>query len=280
MTIVRFVSWNLGNGGIDAGGDETRRKSQIGIAAELGADVLALQELTNWDEGDWWRLWELADSLGMVPLPPVTSRIGDGHNHLALLFRPEAVRVLRYRPDVGKGAFHHGLARARLAVEGQEFAVLATHLAYSDGDTRLREARWLTDNAGSFPGRPDSAVLMGDLNTLAEQDPEPDWTLVPRNLHARYRLVHADGSFGPADRRALRVLLNAGWTDPQTRVDRSRAATVGYWYANEPVPLRLDHILTTGRIRPLSYTTCDTPDTRAASDHLPVALTAAIGGSQ
>ncbi|SFD61555.1 endonuclease/exonuclease/phosphatase family protein [Streptomyces aidingensis] len=289
-TVLRFGSWNLGNGGIDPDGEETRRKNQITIAAGLGAqakdssgnggelDVLAVQELTHWDERGWWRLHELADSLGMTALPPVTSHVGDGRNHLAILCRPGRVQVLRHQ-DVGRGAFHHGLARAHLAVEGHEFTVLATHLAWTDGDTRLREARWMTDNAGTFPGQPPRAVLLGDLNCLAQQDPEPDWTNVPRNMHPRYRTVHADGSFGPADRRALRVLLNSGWTDPQTVVREPRKATVGYWYKNEPTPLHLDHALTAGDFRPLSYVTHDTPEARAASDHLPITLTTAIGAT-
>ncbi|WP_411142328.1 endonuclease/exonuclease/phosphatase family protein [Streptomyces sp. x-80] len=276
---VRFGSWNLFNGGIDGvnGRDESRRHSQIEILAALQCDVLALQELTGWEAEDWRRLFELANALKMVPLPPVTSHIGNGRNHLALLYRPEKVRVVGYRPDLGKGALHHGLARARLAVESEEFLAFATHLAWSEGETRLKETRWVTDYGGVFPGCPQAAVCLGDLNVPSNQDPEPDWNLVPRNLHSRYRLMRADGSFGDVDRRALRVLLNSGWIDPQTLVSEARAATVGYWYANEPVPLHLDHILTTRQIKVRAYRTHDTAQARAASDHLPIYLDAELG---
>ncbi|MEO3978658.1 hypothetical protein [Streptomyces sp. CAU 1734] len=45
---------------------------------------------------------------------------------------------------------------------------------------------------------------------------------------------------------SMRVLINSGWRDPQSLTGRERAATVGYAYADEPVPLRLDHILVRG----------------------------------
>jgi endonuclease/exonuclease/phosphatase family metal-dependent hydrolase len=235
-TSVRFGTWNLGNGGTD-GPDETRRQTQPDILNGLDLDVLAIQELTGWETQDWWRLYDFAQRLGLTPLPPVTSRVGDQHNHFALLYRSSRVRVLAYNPAVSEGRFHHGLARARVENGGRELMVLATHLAYTTGETRLGEAGLMTDYAGPFPGRPRDAVLLGDLNCPSNDDPEPDWNRVPPNLHPRYRIIREDGTFGPADRRALRALLGAGWTDPQTLVGEPRAATVGYWYENEPVPL-------------------------------------------
>ncbi|WP_050512034.1 endonuclease/exonuclease/phosphatase family protein [Streptomyces rimosus] len=288
--MARYVTWNLDNGGIDRNGTEVRRLDQIGVLGGLDPkpDILALQEITGWQRDDWARLYELANQLGMVPLPPVTSHVGDGTNHLALLYRPTSVTVLGYQQVPTGGAFHHGLARARVIIDGTETMILATHLCPYEGDTRLREARWITDYAGPFPGRPDNAVLLGDLNvadrgptaeTPIGQSPEPDWDHdVPPNLQARYRLVADDerqgGAFGDTDRRALNVLYAAGWTDPQDLLpDYPRQATVGHRYANEPTPLRLDHILYAGRqIDPAHYATIANETTRSASDHLPVCL--------
>ncbi|SFD60345.1 MULTISPECIES: endonuclease/exonuclease/phosphatase family protein [Streptomyces] len=287
-TVVRAASWNLYVGGID-GGDETRRKQQISVLADEitqtygEPDIVTLTEMTHWDAGGWWRLQELAEALRMAWLTPVTSRVssdvGTSPNHLAILYRPERVNVLRYQAPVGNGAFHHGLARAHLAIDGVEFAVLATHLAWTDGDTRLREARWMTDNAGPFPGQPRNALLMGDLNVLAEQDPEPDWNLIPRNTWSRYRQIHADGSWGPADRRALRVLLNSGWIDPQTVVRQARKPTVGHYPTDSAQPSRIDHALVTGEVRPKVYATHASELADSASDHRPIVLTAEIGAA-
>ncbi|MFD0386263.1 hypothetical protein ACFQ2B_39275 [Streptomyces stramineus] len=83
MDHARLVTYNTLTGGIDSDGGEWRRQQQIKF---LDADVIALQELRGWDEGGWWRLWQAANALGTVPLPPVLSRHGRG-NHLALLYR-------------------------------------------------------------------------------------------------------------------------------------------------------------------------------------------------
>ncbi|MFD0501535.1 endonuclease/exonuclease/phosphatase family protein [Streptomyces rhizosphaericus] len=175
------------------------------------------------------------------------------------------------RAVLARDVFHHGLIRAVLRPVEEEdgrhdFFVLATHLSYTDGETRLREARWMTDYGDEFPGVPPRGVLLGDLN-IPDGEP-PDWSLIPRNLHSRYRIVREDGSFGGVDRRALQALLNSGWQDPQTITGVRRAPTVGYFYPNEPVLWSLDYVLTT-RMDVTLYRTHDTPQARAASDHLP-----------
>ncbi|MEO3975812.1 endonuclease/exonuclease/phosphatase family protein [Streptomyces sp. CAU 1734] len=276
-TPLRAVTWNLQGGGID-GASEQRFHAQAEILAGLRPDILALQECTHWDEHDDQRLLWMCRQLDMAPILMAPSRIGDGRNHTALLHRPSRLHLLERRA-LAPQAFHHALIRTRLRPadadagdDSRDLLALATHLTHTDGETRLREARRLTDYAGDFPGTPGRALLLGDLNCSGIHDTEPDWdSLVPRNLHSRYRHVTAEGRFGTTDRRAVRVLIESGWTDPQTLTGQERSATVGHAYANEPVPLRLDHILT--RDLPThSYRTLDTPTTRAASDHLPVIL--------
>lgn len=275
---LRAVSWNLHLGGVD-GVLERRLRTQAQVLAALQPDVLALQECTFWDEHEHRRLLWMAHELGMVPARMERSRIGDGRNHTALLYRPTTLRLVGQRA-LGVGVFHHALIRARLRPLQAEDAsddllVFATHFTYSDGDSRLREARWLTGCAGEGAGLPERAVLLGDLNCsgLLDTDPE-DWGGVARALHARYRLVDEEGRFGAMDRRALQVLLHSGWTDPQSLIGEWRAPTVGHGGVDEgeePVPLRLDHILVRG-LPVTAYRTHDTPLARQASDHLPVVL--------
>jgi len=152
-----------------------------------------------------------------------------------------------------------------------DLGVLVTHLDYAEGDSQLREARRMCDGTGPFPGRPGRALLLMDANCPDPMDPEQDWSQVPRNTHARYRQVNPDGTFGPSDRRALRVLMGSGWTNPQGLIQPPRAATVGYYYANEPQLLHLDHILYQG-MTATAYRTLDTPRNRTLSDHLPSVL--------
>ncbi|WP_411140226.1 endonuclease/exonuclease/phosphatase family protein [Streptomyces sp. x-80] len=275
--MARFVTWNVWNGGIDPDGSEKRRHDQIEVLAQLDPQptILAIQEARGWRHNRFRRLYELANALGMaLAMDPVKSRLGDGENYTALLYRPGPATVLGADPSFGAGVFHHGLLAAHMDVEGVDTMVCATHLSYVDGDERLREVRWLTDNAGTFPGRPDNAVLLMDGNVDRLDGPEPNWdTDVPANMHARYRLVLPEGTFDGSDRRAMGVLLKAGWKDPQDQLGTSRAATVGFKYANEPTPQHFDHILIAGKqIRPRSYTTLATAEVDRVSDHRAVVL--------
>ncbi|KMS73872.1 endonuclease/exonuclease/phosphatase [Streptomyces regensis] len=275
---MRAVTLNLDCGGTDPDGSEHRLHTHADFLRDQAPDVLALQECTFWDEQQERRLLLLCAILGMAPVLMVRDHIGDGRNHTALLYRPDRLRLIGRRA-LGVGVFHHALIQARLRPIGagddntRDLLVLATHFTHTDGESRLRESRWTTDYAGPFPGAPKRGMLMGDLNCSGMYDEDPDWNLVPRNLHARYRFTEPDGGAGWIDRRAIHVLHHAGWHDPQRFTGRARAATVGYAYENEPVPLRLDHILTRG-LTVRDYRTHDTPEARAASDHLPVVLDA------
>lgn len=246
---------------------------QAEILLGLNVDIVCLPECNRWDEDNEARLWWMVHALGLQPVAMVRSRLGTPpiQNHTALLYRPSTLRLMG-RAILGRDVFHHALIRARFRPveehdDRRDFLVLATHNSYTDGETRLREARWMTDYGGEFPGVPPRAVLLTDMNT---PDREPlDWSLIPKNMHSRYRIVLPDGSFGGVDQRALNVLLGSGWQDPQVLTGVQRAPTVGYFYPNEPVPWCLDYALVSGMVV-TSYRTHDTPQARQASDHLPV----------
>ncbi|MFJ9617848.1 endonuclease/exonuclease/phosphatase family protein [Streptomyces noursei] len=269
---LRAATWNLFLGGLD-GADETRLDRQAEILSEIDADIVCLPECNRWDEDNEGRLWWMAHTLGLQPVAMVRSRLGTPpvQNHTALLYRPSKLRLMG-RAILGRDVFHHALIRARFRPVGEQddrrdFLVLATHLSYTDGETRLREARWMTDYGGEFPGMPTAGVLLADLN-VPDREP-PDWSLIPKNLHSRYRIVQADGTFGGVDQRALDVLFGSGWQDPQTLTRVQRSPTVGHFYPTEPVPWCLDYALVHG-MDVTSYRTHDTPQARGASDHLPV----------
>ncbi|MET9566800.1 endonuclease/exonuclease/phosphatase family protein [Streptomyces tauricus] len=276
---LRAVTYNLLNGGVD-GRSEERFDAQLGIIKSLVPDVLALQECTRWDENDNRRLNTMAKETEMSVVAMVPSRIGDRRNFTALLYRPARLRLLDRRQR-GKGVLHHAMIQAHLRPldapdDSADFTALGTHLAHTDGDTRLAEVRgWATDLGGAFPGTPRRAMLLGDLNCARTTDTF-DWDLVPLNLHARYRLVRPDGTFGDADLRAMQVLLASGWQDPETITKIRRTPTVGYYYANEKGDVCLDHILVRG-LTVRSYETYDTEMARRVSDHLPTVLDAEVG---
>ncbi|GAA0480216.1 endonuclease/exonuclease/phosphatase family protein [Streptomyces sp. NPDC046215] len=268
---ARLVTYNTLTGGIDSDGGEWRRQQQIKF---LDADVIALQELRGWDEGGWWRLWQAANALGTVPLPPVLSRHGRG-NHLALLYRPATVRVDDYEPDAARGAFYHGLGRARLAIREQPLlTVLFTHLSFLGGAERYAEAKWLAGYGDTHEGEPQRVVLAGDLNTIGVHDPEPQWRRIPAHLRSRHCHLTAGGEFGDTDRRAIQLLTTAGFHDPFDILGEKPPRTVGYWSPAEAVDHRSDFILANWHVvdHIAAATVHDTETTRALSDHLPVVL--------
>ncbi len=263
----RAAVYNLLNGGVD----DDRLPQQVGILYGLRPDILCLPEATFWADNDEARLWWVADQLDMAVAYMARSYIGDGRNHTALLYRPSRFRLVGRRL-IDPNRFTHAMIKARLRPveandDSQDVLTLATHLDPFDGTKRLSEARRVTDFGGTFPGAPDRAILLGDLN-VSDREPET-WDDVPRNLHSRYRLVLDDGTFGGVDRRALDALLGSGWTDPQTLTGVRRTPTVGYYYPNEPVPWCLDYVLTRG-LAVETYQTLDTPQARKLSDHLPI----------
>ncbi|MEU1307859.1 endonuclease/exonuclease/phosphatase family protein [Streptomyces cinnamoneus] len=267
-----MVTFNIRTGGIDSGGIEDRRRGQIEFLSDLAPDVLALQELRGWEQGDWWRLWELANAVGMVPLPPVMSRSGRG-NHLALLYRPETVRVLGHDADAARQGFYHGLGRVRLLLcDELGITVLFTHLCFLGGDERLAEARWLTGYADTYEGEEQRVVLLGDLNTIGVGDPEPDWSRIPANLRSRHCHLTPGGKFGATDRRAIQLLSEAGWRDAFDLLGLEPHRTAGYWSQDELLDHRSDMTLVNQHLtRHISGAVVhDTPVTRELSDHLPV----------
>ena len=291
-TELDLLGWNVLNGGIDRndrGFHDHRFEQQIDYLASLpGLDFLWIMEGTDWHLSDGRRFKDLADATGLTALPYVTSRVGEGRNHSVLYYREEKVTLVT-AGELARGAFHHGATRAVFEVDGVRLLLLGAHLAYSNGAARLGEAQFLADYGQQFDSWPEDSVLLMDGNGPDRYDPEPeDWSVVPRNLWHRYRKMLPDGSFGGWDLDAPNLLIGSGWRDPQDEISLRRKPTVGYWYANEQVPLHLDQGLVTGRrIEVAGYRTLGAPPTFAPhipapdtpgrdltdlADHLPVHL--------
>ncbi|MDT0453773.1 endonuclease/exonuclease/phosphatase family protein [Streptomyces hesseae] len=280
---ARIITYNTLTGGIDSASDEQRRQGQVDFLATRAPDVLVLQDLKGWEEGGWWRLWELADAVGMVALPPVLSTRERG-SHLAMLYRPGTVRVAAYDAEADAGAFFHGLARAIVYIKDapQLLTVLGTHLSLLGGEERLAEARWLArygDSDGAIDRR---GLLAGDLNTIGLADDEPDWSRIPANLRSRHCLLAMDGEFGPTDRRAMQLLAAAGFHDPYELLDRQPQHTTGYWADDELIGHRSDFILANRLAAPAvrDITVHESATMWSLSDHLPVEMTIALTPSE
>ncbi|MFI1408924.1 endonuclease/exonuclease/phosphatase family protein [Streptomyces sp. NPDC020707] len=265
-SVLRVVSYNTLNGGRNSDGVLDRLISQMGMLRELEPDVVCLQEGKRWNENGSETLNAVAAALEMeARLAPSAS-----HGcHLVTLVRPPRVRFVHFFPDVAEGNFHHTVSRADLQVEGEVelLRVLHTHLDPFDPADRAAEARWLTQ----YGDRTDT-LLVGDLNSEAPGDPEPDtWDWLPATQYSGNRIQYPDGSYGGLDKTAMRTLLAAGFVDPAAGLELDFARTAGHWRKGDR-DHRSDYILPSKHLtwRVQSYTVIDTPRAQGASDHLPV----------
>ncbi|AZS87245.1 hypothetical protein ELQ87_25670 [Streptomyces griseoviridis] len=276
-TDIRLLSWYLLNGGIDGADEECRRMKQLNFLSTLPQlDVLWLMETTGWEGQDDCRLADLHDATGLTPLGRVTSHVGDGYR--ALMFANGNRVQVETAGELERGAFHLGALRASVTIDGLPLLLLGARLSRSSGADRLREAHHLADYGQPSPPWPGNAILLMDTGTADDCDPEMtdrEWEeRVPRARQHHYRTVHPDGTLGGWDRGARRLLLNAGWRDPQSGLPQ-RTPSVGHWYANAAERLRLhaDQAMVAGSgLHVTSYRTHDTPDLRRQSTHLPMSI--------
>ncbi|MFI1416319.1 endonuclease/exonuclease/phosphatase family protein [Streptomyces sp. NPDC020707] len=260
------VSYNTLNGGRDPDGSVHRLTDQVDMLTELEPDVVCLQEAKHWDKDGGETVNEVAAALKMeARLAPSAS-----HGcHLVTLVRPPRVRFVRFYPDIAEGNFHHAVSRADLRVEGVHavLRVLHTHFDPFDPGDRAAEARWLTQY-----GDRNDTLLVGDLNTEAPGDPEPEtWDWLPATQYSNNRIQHPDGSYGNLDKTAMSALLTAGFIDPAAALQLQFARTAGHWRDGDRGH-RSDYILPSKHLswQVQTYTVIDTPRTRSAADHLPV----------
>ncbi|GAA0452709.1 endonuclease [Paractinoplanes deccanensis] len=246
------MTWNIKTGG---------GKRLPAIAAVINRerpDLLALQELRDFERNSGRTMRALADEVGMVP-------------HLARSVFGQPVAVL-VRPPLTIGAraavtwqLHHAASIVRVG----DLTVVSAHLNPFAPYRRMREAIWL---AARYPALPGPALIAGDLNGL---DPGTDHTatLAPQPGFLRRRHLAADGS---ADTRAVGAFLDAGFVDLWRVAGSGSPLTVPTTAGGgrEFSRMRLDYVLASPSLAEGAHdmTVIRGDETEYASDHYPVAV--------
>jgi len=258
---LRFMTWNVKTGGIDRGRPD-RLPAIAAVIDRERPDILALQELRDFDRHGGRRMRELARTAGMTA-------------HLAgsIFGQPVAVLVrpplrIADRTSV-RWRLHHAAAVAAVPTDAGPLAVVSTHLNPVSPERRRREARWL---AARYSSRAGLVVLAGDLNAL---DPGSDHADELARLAAGYRRRHlaADGT---ADTRAMAAFASRGFVDlwPVVGKGDGRTAPTTGGGGPEFSGMRLDYVLAgapvAGRARD-AYVVRGGYAERA-SDHYPVVV--------
>ncbi|MCY1139803.1 endonuclease/exonuclease/phosphatase family protein [Actinoplanes sp. Pm04-4] len=251
---LRFLTWNIKTGG------GNRLDAITAVIRREQPDLLALQELRNFDRNGSRILHDLAAAVGMEP-------------HLARSFLGQPVAVL-VRPPLKiidraevRWRLHHAAAAVTVETATGPLRVVSAHLNPFSPYRRMREAIWLAHRY-----RPDKlpTVIAGDLNGL---DPGTDHTetLAPQPGFLRARHLARDGS---ADTRAVAAFLNAGFTDLWKVAGSGNPLTVPTTKGGgrEFSRMRLDYVLASPAIAEAAknMTVVRGDETEYASDHYPV----------
>lgn len=228
-----LASYNVHKG---VGGDLRRDPARIlAVLAEIGADVLALQEVDRRFGARAGVLDpdRLAQATGLHPvlLDRRLGRSANGWHGNMLMVRGDRVTVEGARPLTLPGLEPRGAIVADLRAGTRPFRVIALHLGLLRA-SRLAQARHLVAEIGGDDGRP--TVVMGDTN---------EWRL------------GADCGLMPL-RRGLRAV-------------KRTAATLPTFPARLPV-LALDRIMACHQGELADLAPHATPLARLASDHLPL----------
>ena len=252
---MRFMTYNILEGA--AGGERLRRVTSA--VQRCRPDVLALMECNGFDRDGQRTMFELERVLGMRG---VLGRTSSGF-HLALFVRNYEILEAEFHGDW----FHHGALRLRLEVCGAPLTVIATHLCPFSGESRIREAQYLTSYA-----RGERVVVMGDMNNISQSD------LVHLDLPGMLpfrRARHLVPGTSTVDTRALDVLAASGLQDlwPHLHGNAFGGTLPTPLLEGEAKPvLRLDYIFASTDLASKA-TACEVvvdDDTRSASDHYPV----------
>jgi endonuclease/exonuclease/phosphatase family metal-dependent hydrolase len=247
MNLV-YVTWNILDGGLDAGSD-ARLRRQLAVLAGMRPTVAALQECKYWDR-DNFRIFHLAEQL--LGMRGFLSRSAHDGCHLGLFIREQVgLRVTGQRHERGH-PYWHGAAQVITAAEGcpQLLHLASVHLAPSSPQMRLAEAEAFTRHA-----KDDTAIIAGgDWNALPASGPEPPEPALGRSARK-------------LDRRAAQALEQAGLLDVAAAV-KDTTPTVGH-HPVSALTYRCDRVYTTLPAEAISsYEVITAAD--ADSDHRPV----------
>jgi endonuclease/exonuclease/phosphatase family metal-dependent hydrolase len=245
MTTLTFATWNIKNGGADAG-DDARLRRQMALLAGLQPSVVALQECKHWDRENF-RSFHLAERL--LGLHGYLGRSSHHGCHLAVFIRESAgLRVTEQRHERGD-PWWHGVACVLVETGGfpRPLQLASCHLAPSSPERRLAEAE-------SFALVEERGLLIagGDWNALPAGDPEP-----PGLVSGKHRRK--------LDRRAAEALEEVGLVDVGAHV-QDMTPTVGH---ASVLPYRCDRVYTSLPPEAITgYEVITTAD--GDSDHRPV----------
>lgn len=262
---MRVLSANLSR---STAWEPTNLATTVRVLFEAAADVIAVQECPGKEH-----LSHLAGRLGyQCRIAPSPTGF-----HTGLLWHPDLVEVVggdKYA-DQSIGTWH-GFTSSTLTCGSwpSPITFLSAHLIPHDVDTAVSEARFLQTRVRRH-GHP--GVLLGDLNHLALEGPEPDWATIPEHNRASRTILDQDTpDVLRGDRRVGLVLTRSGLVDAAAH----HAHTSGEQGAFAPTGVhgqtRVDQVWVS-RVLAEAITGYERLDHRDVTDHHPILVDLALG---
>lgn len=250
-------------------GKETERG--VKFLQEHPANVLVVEELKYSPEDDyqaWAKLW--------------------GYKYIEVLRPTVSVAICSNSPieviEKRTEGMHHGYILCK--IDG--IIYLATHLSPFKWETRLEEARIISETIRPFLENNEKVIVLGDLNTSNPSDAE----LLDSNTHLIATKLEQDAKYahcqnlkdGKHDLRAIGMLLDLPLIDICQKLADDEffgmtyptLAGVGNEKDKQPwFGERIDMFLVSSQLEPYCAVAemIRTPDTEKISDHYPVMLT-------
>jgi endonuclease/exonuclease/phosphatase family metal-dependent hydrolase len=192
---LRVASYNIHKA---VGTDRRRDPARIGrVIAEIGADILALQEadMRFGNRQGLLDLVALQKDLGLIPIP--NEGIGPSHGFHGNLLLVRNALVEDVHRLILPGLEPRGALVADLNLSGRPLRVIAAHMGLLPQSRKL-QARAILNKIGALDGRP--SLLMGDLNewrsgarsSLSHLSNHFSSVPVTRSFPARYPLFALD----------------------------------------------------------------------------------------
>jgi endonuclease/exonuclease/phosphatase family metal-dependent hydrolase len=273
--VLRIVSANLEEGGLDADGSRARWERTVTALGAWSPDVVCVQEMAARRDPRRLRahLWATANALGMFPL--LGSEGGISGNHPAILVRPGRLLVLDEGPPPRGPGHDPAWCEALLQVrpDGPALRVYSVHLPPRSAAEQLMHAERL---AATVAQRGELAVAAGDWNCFSPDDQMPPGVLAGLPPHLRpARMCATLGQPLVANYDVHQALASVGLADAAAGLDPACRDPAGLAPTGKRGG-RVDRFYVTPELRESGAVLAYAQKDGGGSDHLMIMITVGL----